>query len=600
MRPARSFSLRYTSCKEPKGTRFPFYVLIHHYYCWPRVTTSRHCSLTLSLSLTCAPHSINLLLLLRLRSGAKCPLLIRPSDPLSSYSSSSIMGLPEHSVKMCLVLLATLLWAVSVTAQAPNTVPAFSSNSSSYQPSTNNTEQLVLGLPVNPSGPNDPSIFALTDQAYKAVPRDSSTLQGVGDHLWDTNPSSSKNISDPIHAIAFISCDSAAYTGNIGLSQVLDDAITANVSAVLFYSINQNFCQLNSTLTPSESTFGLYYSMVSVADSQRVLASLNGMLSGHAGAAEIMTAAAYTNVMNTSQNQQGINSTPSTAVAMIILYSITGVITALFLVIIVTGAVRAHRHPERYGPQNVLGRPRQSRAKGIARAMLDTIPIVKFGERQPPKPNDVELAAERSDTAAASRDINQQGNAAGREKRADSESRDVHEGGQAADSAPAGASSSAEAATAEGAPTEEENVSCSICTEDFEKGQDIRVLPCDHKFHPACVDPWLLDVSGTCPLCRVDLRPQDQRKSGEEQGEQEQREERRSREGEPLPPPLNEGQNRRRDTIRNFLDPRRMQGSNQEERISALRRWRQATRRSHVPEGNEQNAGSSSGGGGGQ
>jgi hypothetical protein len=46
----------------------------------------------------------------------------------------------------------------------------------------------------------------------------------------------------------------------------------------------------------------------------------------------------------------------------------------------------------------------------------------------------------------------------------------------------------------------DEHLGCSICTEDFEKGQDLRVLPCDHKFHPECVDPWLLNVSGTCPL----------------------------------------------------------------------------------------------------
>ena len=72
---------------------------------------------------------------------------------------------------------------------------------------------------------------------------------------------------------------------------------------------------------------------------------------------------------------------PSTGVALIILYSVTGIITALFLLIIVTGAVRAHRHPERYGPRAIarLGHPRQSRAKGLARAVLDTIPIVRFG-----------------------------------------------------------------------------------------------------------------------------------------------------------------------------------------------------------------------------
>jgi hypothetical protein len=41
---------------------------------------------------------------------------------------------------------------------------------------------------------------------------------------------------------------------------------------------------------------------------------------------------------------------------------------------------------------------------------------------------------------------------------------------------------------------------CPICTDDFVKGQDVRVLPCSHQFHPECIDPWLINVSGTCPL----------------------------------------------------------------------------------------------------
>ena len=73
---------------------------------------------------------------------------------------------------------------------------------------------------------------------------------------------------------------------------------------------------------------------------------------------------------------------------MVILFSITGIITALFLIIIVIGAIRAHRTPQRYGPRNSLGRPRQSRAKGLARAMLETLPIVKFNnQNQKPAPN---------------------------------------------------------------------------------------------------------------------------------------------------------------------------------------------------------------------
>ncbi|KAK3382567.1 hypothetical protein B0T24DRAFT_17800 [Lasiosphaeria ovina] len=47
--------------------------------------------------------------------------------------------------------------------------------------------------------------------------------------------------------------------------------------------------------------------------------------------------------------------------------------------------------------------------------------------------------------------------------------------------------------------------SCAICTEDFTHGTDVRRLPCTHLFHPACIDPWFLDFSATCPLCRVEI-----------------------------------------------------------------------------------------------
>jgi hypothetical protein len=45
---------------------------------------------------------------------------------------------------------------------------------------------------------------------------------------------------------------------------------------------------------------------------------------------------------------------------------------------------------------------------------------------------------------------------------------------------------------------------CPICIVDFEDGDDVRILPCEgkHVFHQACVDPWLLELSSSCPICR--------------------------------------------------------------------------------------------------
>ena len=215
---------------------------------------------------------------------------------------------------------------------------------------------------------------------------------------------------------------------------------------------------------------------------------------------------------------------PTTAVAMIILYSITGIITALFIIIIITGAVRAHRHPERYGPRvGAAGRGGQSRAKGIARAMLATLPIVKFGDQDTtaPKPptagRDIEMNSSEFLNAGESEAPN---NGSGATK--DSEAVPGLEAAGASPEQPVSddKKSKSPAEGAEGATTagnghghnadgtqEDGTLGCSICTEDFNRGEEVRVLPCNHKFHPACVDPWLLNVSGTCPLCRIDLRP---------------------------------------------------------------------------------------------
>lgn len=180
---------------------------------------------------------------------------------------------------------------------------------------------------------------------------------------------------------------------------------------------------------------------------------------------------------------------------MIILYSITGIITALFLGIIVTGAVRAHRHPERYGPRRVAGRPRQSRARGIARAMLEGIPIVKFGDD--PHADSVDAAKRDIEMASTEQDGREHSDAETNET-TPNETTEVPVVEQESDRPkPTTTEPKTDIAPDAG------NFSCPICTDDFIKGQDLRVLPCYHQFHPECVDPWLVNVSGTCPLWYV-------------------------------------------------------------------------------------------------
>ncbi|KAJ4836884.1 hypothetical protein Tsubulata_015783 [Turnera subulata] len=47
---------------------------------------------------------------------------------------------------------------------------------------------------------------------------------------------------------------------------------------------------------------------------------------------------------------------------------------------------------------------------------------------------------------------------------------------------------------------------CYICLAEYEEGDKIRVLPCHHEYHMACVDKWLKEIHGVCPLCRGDVR----------------------------------------------------------------------------------------------
>jgi len=52
----------------------------------------------------------------------------------------------------------------------------------------------------------------------------------------------------------------------------------------------------------------------------------------------------------------------------------------------------------------------------------------------------------------------------------------------------------------------EGDTTCSICLCEYESGDDIRKMPtCDHHFHAACIDEWLL-LNASCPVCRQPLR----------------------------------------------------------------------------------------------
>jgi len=60
-------------------------------------------------------------------------------------------------------------------------------------------------------------------------------------------------------------------------------------------------------------------------------------------------------------------------------------------------------------------------------------------------------------------------------------------------------------------PTEDS--SCAICLCEYEEGEEIRFLHCNHHFHSECVTDWLL-MNKTCPYCKREI---DKKISEEEQ-----------------------------------------------------------------------------------
>ena len=338
------------------------------------------------------------------------------------------------------------------------------------------------------------------------------TINGA---LFLATPQTASNTGQ--NDIAYISCDPSAYTsGNIDATRTVNLAVSQKPGAIVLFSTSSSYCTITAVNTFS---FDVIYTMVQANSSSQLANALQNASQSQSASIQQTPNTDNETTTSSSGNPAFSGHSPTTAVAMIILYSITGIITALFLIIIVVGAIRAHRHPERYGPQNMLGRPRQSRARGIARAMLDTLPIVKFGEREEEKP-----AAQ----GPQARDM-EMGNITGETRRDPSGGPEIprisseqpqheavapnhsahnhaeqnhtsHEGPEPVTTETATGTDKLPSGEAHTDANADNGLACSVCTDDFVKGQDIRVLPCNHKFHPECIDPWLLNVSGTCPL----------------------------------------------------------------------------------------------------
>ena len=51
----------------------------------------------------------------------------------------------------------------------------------------------------------------------------------------------------------------------------------------------------------------------------------------------------------------------------------------------------------------------------------------------------------------------------------------------------------------------DDNGQCIVCLVEYEVGDEVRLLPCMHRFHNECISPWLAR-SPYCPMCKLSVR----------------------------------------------------------------------------------------------
>lgn len=50
------------------------------------------------------------------------------------------------------------------------------------------------------------------------------------------------------------------------------------------------------------------------------------------------------------------------------------------------------------------------------------------------------------------------------------------------------------------------NAECGVCLSSLQPDAQVVKLPCEHVFHPACIEKWLTQCKNACPLCSAPIQ----------------------------------------------------------------------------------------------
>ncbi|CAG8747284.1 4588_t:CDS:2 [Dentiscutata erythropus] len=186
--------------------------------------------------------------------------------------------------------------------------------------------------------------------------------------------------------------------------------------------------------------------------------------------------------------------------AMVILYTVSGILLGLFFIVVFINVIRSRLRP----PTDVQDQDDSNPKNGIAKAVLESFPVYFFTTRNKPDPKDTEKGknVDSDSDSVIKIEMSEPNENTDNRRRLypiDEDNDYIIPGVFIGHN-----NNSSVSFTEISSTITEEQLTCPICLGDFESGEELRILPCHHQYHTTCIDPWLLDISPMCPMCKAD------------------------------------------------------------------------------------------------